>query len=63
MNAKARYLTKIQNKLEGSLALEDEDDVQALLEYIHDLESLCDEADQEDTHGPEGWRFRLGLEE
>lgn len=62
MNVRARYLTKLQSKLERSLPL-DEEEAQELLEYIHELESLCNDADQDDVHGAEGWRVRLGLEE
>lgn len=62
MNARARYLTKLEGKLENGLVL-DEDEAQELIEYIHELESLCNEADQDDVHGTEGWRFRLGLED
>lgn len=62
MTSRAKYLTKLQDKLEGSLSL-DEEEAQELLEYIHELESLCDEADMEDAHGTEGWRIRLGLED
>lgn len=59
---RGKYLGKLQDKLEGSLSL-NEEEAQELIEYIHELESLCNEADMEDTHGTEGWRFRLGLED
>lgn len=62
MNSRARHLTKIECKLENLLVLEEEE-AQELIEYIRELESLCDEADMDDTHGTEGWRFRLGLED
>lgn len=59
---RGKYLDGIQGKLEGCLSL-NEEEAQELLEYIHELESLCDDADMDDTHGTEGWRFRLGLED
>lgn len=62
MNSRAKHIITLQDKLEVGSGLDDEE-AQELLEYIHELESLCDDADQDDVHGTEGWRFRLGLED
>lgn len=62
MSSRAKHLAKLEGKLEAGKALDDEE-AQELLEYIHELESLCNDADQDDVHGTEGWRARLGLED
>lgn len=59
--SRARYLAKVEGKLENSLPLTEEEALE-YIEYVRELESLCDEADMDDVHGTEGWRFHLGLE-
>lgn len=33
-----------------------------LVDYISDLEGLCDSADQDDYFGTEGWRHHIGID-
>lgn len=61
MTPKAKYLAKIEGKIEDCEAL-DEDEAQELIQYIRDLEELCTDSDDYDVHGDGGWRARLEVE-
>lgn len=37
-------------------------DIMKVFEHVDALESLLDEADENDTFGTEGWRHSLGLD-
>lgn len=57
----SEYLKGIQAKLGGMLSLNDEE-AQALIGYIRDLEDLCDDSDGYDVHGEGGWRRRFEVD-
>lgn len=58
---KRDYLNRLLTFVECGKPLSD-DEAQILIEYVRDLEDLCDDADQDDVHGTEGWRHRLNMD-
>lgn len=56
-----RLLIEIQTRLTSGILLS-EDEAHMLVDYISDLEGLCDSADQDDYFGTEGWRHHMGID-
>lgn len=61
MSTAERLLIEIQTRLTSGGRLS-EDEAHMLVDYISDLEGLCDGGDQDDYFGTEGWRHRLGID-
>lgn len=56
-----RDLDNIRGKMEAGVFVQEE--VNAFLKYVTELENLLDEGDEDDCFGTEGWKHRLGLDE
>lgn len=53
------------NMIRGKLLVKKakEDEIKDFLHYVDVLESLVEEASQEDFYGTEGWKHRIGWDE
>lgn len=58
-NVTGQELSEIQASLRAGKALS-EDQAERLIEYIARLEEFCDDADDFDVFGGDGWRERVG---
>ena len=55
-----KELDMIRGKMLVNAATTEE--LHAFLTYVAVLESLLEEADEDDFYGTEGWRYRIGIE-